>query len=371
MTPLRLAVTSLRARLVRSLLLAALVAIALTTAMTLFILSRGIERSISDGVSERGADLSVMQKDAADVLSGYLPETMGAAIAATPGVAGVTGELVMFAPVENGRQLIVFGWSEGGHFWRNQRYARGGAGAQDATRPAVIGAAVADSLRKDVGDSIEIFGEVFTIAGISEARSAFNRSIIILRAADLQDIAIRRGQVTLYHVALDANARRNPAPVVAALERLGRVSVTQADDLLRNDRNYAILKAVSRAVSVIAAVMGALTLLSVLLMAVHERRRDIGVLMAIGWSERRIMSSIVAEGACVGLIGGALAAPLSIVSAQLLARLPGLGEFLDLSAPPDLLAAGVALATMVCAVGALYPAWTATRLKPVECLRAV
>jgi hypothetical protein len=66
--------------------------------------------------------------------------------------------------------------------------------------------------------------------------------------------------------------------------------------VLNNDRNFAILEAVSLAVSIIAVAMSALNVLTALVMATQERTREIGIFAAIGWSNARIMMSIVIEG---------------------------------------------------------------------------
>ena len=91
MTIAALAWRNLIRRPARTALLALGIALAVATALALLALSRSIERSTSDSTRERGADLTVSQKGAADVFAGFLPDSLGQKIAAVAGVAGEAG----------------------------------------------------------------------------------------------------------------------------------------------------------------------------------------------------------------------------------------------------------------------------------------
>jgi putative ABC transport system permease protein len=371
MNPAALALLNIRARPTRNLLLTLIVALAVATALTLLVLADSIREGLRAGSDERGADLTVSQRDAPDLLSGYVPQQLEARLAATPGIAAVSGELVMFAPVEGSRQSIVLGWTADAYFWKDMPLVAGRLPDAGDPRPAILGAGIAAALRKDIGSTISIFGELFRVAGISGYNSAMNRSVIVLRLSDLQALAMRSNQVTAFHLSL------GPGQSQLAIERikreidgLGRVVVSPTDQLLRGDRNYQFLQAVSRAISVIALAMGSLSVGSALLMAINERRREIGILMAIGWSDARIRAAVVAEGVAIGFFGGVLAIPLVLLASLLFRHLPGIGDILALRLTPGASALGIAAALLLCAIGSLYPAVRATRMNPSQVLRA-
>jgi putative ABC transport system permease protein len=104
-------------------------------------------------------------------------------------------------------------------------------------------------------------------------------------------------------------------------------------------------------------------------MAIQERTREIGVLMAIGWSKARTMASIVFEGVLIGVAGCLVGIPLSFGISSLFSYLPTIGAFIsfrpDLSMAPLTLLASMAL----CAAGSLYPAWRAASMNPADALR--
>src|SRR5262249_59843028 len=109
MTPAGLAVTNIRARPTRNVLLTLIVALAAGTALTLLVLADSIREGLRSGSDERGADLTVSQRDAADLLAGSVPAELEPKLAGLPGIAGVSGELIMFAPVDGSKQSIVVG----------------------------------------------------------------------------------------------------------------------------------------------------------------------------------------------------------------------------------------------------------------------
>jgi putative ABC transport system permease protein len=370
MTPAALAIANIRARPTRNVLLTLIVALAAGTALTLLVLADSIREGLRSGSDERGADLTVSQRDAADLLAGSVPAQLEPKLASLPGIAGVSGELIMFAPVDGSKQSIVVGWTANARFWKDMPLLSGRLPKAEDRRPAVLGAGIAASLTKSPGSTIDIFGEPFEVTGIAGYESAMNRSVIILRLADLQDLAMRQQQVTAFHLTLAPGTTASEVDRLKHdIEAMGRLVVSPTDALLRSDRNYQFLQAVSRAISIIALAMGSLSVGSALLMAVNERRREIGILMAIGWSDARIRSAVVAEGLAIGLIGGIAAIPLVLLASLLFRHLPGIGEILAFKLTPGLTLSGIAASLLLCGIGSLYPAIRATRMNPSEVLR--
>lgn len=365
-----LAFLNIRARPTRNLLLILIVALAIATALTLLVLADSIREGLRSGNDERGADLTVSQRDASDLLSGYVPLSLQTALAALPGVTGVSGELVMFAPVDGSRQSIVVGWTADAYFWKAMPLIAGRLPEAADQRPAILGSGAAAALKKTIGSSIDIFGEPFRVVGISGYASAMNRSVIVLRLSDLQELAMRSNQVTAFHLALAPDqTKADIERITHQIEGLGRVVVSPTDQLLRSDRNYEFLQAVSRAISVIAFAMGSLSVGSALLMAVNERRREIGILMAIGWTDTKIRAAVLAEGLVIGLFGGVFAIPLVLLASLLFRHLPGIGEILSFRLTPGVAILGILASILLCGIGSLYPATRATRMNPSQVLR--
>jgi putative ABC transport system permease protein len=118
-----------------------------------------------------------------------------------------------------------------------------------------------------------------------------------------------------------------------------------------------------------------ISILSVMIMAVYERVREIGTIAAIGTLPRRILSLFLAEGLLLGVTGAAAgslvgAAVIAILNAAKIPFAFGQQDNL-LLAPvidgPEMLTTA-ALVIVVAVVASLQPAWKASRMEPIEAL---
>ena len=103
--------------------------------------------------------------------------------------------------------------------------------------------------------------------------------------------------------------------------------------------------------------------MNVLFVSVKERTNEIGILKAIGCSERDILLEFLAEAAAISLIGGVLGSLLSLVITPVVQYL---GVRVELSIPAFFLALLFAVGTGT--IFGFYPAYKASRLVPVEAL---
>ena len=365
-----LAFRNLLRRPLRTTVVAISVGLAVGSALSLLALSDSIDNTAREGFDERGADLTITQRDASDFFSGFIPEELRTRLEQLNRVTEVAGELIMFAPVEKGRQNLLVGWSDNSVFLKKMPVSDGRIPHRDERRAAVMGVGAAAQYNKQLGDDLDILGGQFRVVGIANYASALNRSSIFVRLPDLQEAALRQGQVTAFHIQLEAKTA--PAEVEKLKEEitgLGRVLVTPTDQLLQNDRNMAVMRAVARSVSWIALVMGALSVLSALLMAVQERTREIGIMMAIGWDRPHTMASIVIEGLLIGVCGCVLGVIVGYAASFLFSSMPMIGEYLSFKPTLHLVAPTLLSAIALCVVGSLYPAWRATSLTPADALR--
>src|SRR5579871_4326687 len=126
----------------------------------------------------------------------------------------------------------------------------------------------------------------------------------------------------------------------------------------------------------LALTVASLGIINTLVMAILERRREIGVLKALGATDRDVRSLFFAEAGAMGLLGGVFGVAIGWLIGQALTwgttlylkrqDLPGV----KISYVPWWLAAGaIAFAVIVSLIAGLYPAARAAKLNPVEALR--
>src|ERR1700730_10082099 len=345
---------------------------AVGSALALISLSRSIKDSTRDGFDEMGDDLVVMQKGASDIFGGFIPEQTIARVAAVPGVVRVSGELFMFAPGTSDRSILTQGWADTSYLWKKVPLREGRVPAPGERDVAVLGDAAAAALGKTLDDKIQILGETFKVIGIANYTSIINRGLVLLPLSDLQKISARPEQVTMIHVNIErGKAPASLAQVRGAIETLGNLTASTANDVLDKDRNFAILDAVSLAFSIIAVIMRALYVLNALVQATQERTSEIGIFAAIGWSRTRIMASIVIEGILMCVIGCGLGLLLSFGAALAFPHIPAVGDLVSFAPSAGLIAPVLAAAFVLCLLGSLFPAWRAVRMLPAEALRRI
>jgi putative ABC transport system permease protein len=122
-------------------------------------------------------------------------------------------------------------------------------------------------------------------------------------------------------------------------------------------------------ISFLAVFIGAVGMLNTMLMSVLERTREIGVLRALGWKRRHVLGMILQEALAVGLVGGVCGILLGLGVAWGIMQIPLVKGMLRLSYNPQLFIQAMVVALVSGAAGGLYPAWRATRMRPVEALR--
>ncbi len=126
----------------------------------------------------------------------------------------------------------------------------------------------------------------------------------------------------------------------------------------------------------IAIIVGVFTValsLKSQLSSVIERRRDIGILKAIGWTDGNVVSQILAESILQAIIGGLLGCILSVIILMLIP--PKIIIGIDISGRIGIsnlvLVAGFLLALLGGIIAGLIPAFIASRQRPSESLRSL
>jgi putative ABC transport system permease protein len=167
--------------------------------------------------------------------------------------------------------------------------------------------------------------------------------------------------VTRAGLEVDITAGSSPQPQTIALPagKFGQPPLLLTEGWVKKGVAVAILSAVSAKSALLFGLILVVTtmfLANAALATVRARRRELGVLLALGWSRRHLFGVVLAELALIGLVAGTAGAALSAVLIRLLA--------LDLPLTRVLLVPVVAIALTV--VAGLIPAALAARGRPMD-----
>jgi putative ABC transport system permease protein len=375
--------------------------IGVAAVMVMAAIGRGAEQQLRDRLQAMGTDLLIISAAPAPRIAGRprqvevqtdlsaddaiaLLEEIPAAVAAAP---AVNRNAVLRWEGLN-RTTGLSGTTVEGLRIRNIRASSGrlfdDTDDREQRRVAVIGPAVARSLFAGVdpvGRTTRIGPLEFEVIGVAQARG------IDPLGTDLDDFvvipfqtAVRRVSNLNYINAIYVQARSSDAleelerDVRAMLSnRLAQRSGAPAPYtiqnqalLLRAERaSVGALNQLVPAVSGIALLLGAIGILTVMLISVRERTREIGLRRALGASQRNIHTQFVLESGMLGIAGGMAGAAVGGAAS-------GIASYFGnwpLVIAWDAAAIGAACSLVLGLVIGLIPAARAARLEPIAALR--
>ena len=267
------------------------------------------------------------------------------------------------------------------------------------TNLALLGKLLARNLRVDVGDELVILGQgrdgsiaatVVTVKGVFDSgQDDFDRSVVHVPLPFFQETFGMRGAVHTV-VAISKSLEAVPGIKQALNDALKRLP--DSDHLVALDWQE-LLPGLIQAIKmdlvsgfifyIILIIVVAFSILNTFLMAIFERTREFGVMMAIGTRPGRLVKLILLESAGITLLGsiaGILAGCLItwyfqvhgilIPGAEEVARQFGLPERIYPNLSVFSVGIGAGIVLVITSMTALYPALRIRRLKPVEALTA-
>lgn len=282
-----------------------------------------------------------------------------------------------------------------------------GAGLGDYTKAstkALVGTTLAAKNSLKPGSVFTINGKNYTVAGLFDAGTEFGNNAVYLPLPQAQALAGTTGEVSSMIVTVDsmANVDSTRTALQAALGS-GKADVTQGQrNLASAVSSLDSVKNISMVAFIASLATAGLVVLFIMVLLVRERRREIGVLKAIGAPNRTIGLQFVLEAlvlvALGSVVGGVIAsfASSGIASALVSSNTAGAaagrrgqgggfgpggggGGFLgganqlltsvNASVSPGVIALGIGAVFVVAIIGALVPALLTARIRPIEVLR--
>ena len=128
-------------------------------------------------------------------------------------------------------------------------------------------------------------------------------------------------------------------------------------------------------IAAISLLVAGIGIMNIMIVSLIERTREIGILKALGMKSRTVLTIFLGESVIIGVIGALVGIALGWILANITARVLASGAFggsgfkVTPLLTPEVFLGALGFGVGVSVIFALYPAWRASKLKPVEALR--
>jgi putative ABC transport system permease protein len=295
---------------------------------------------------------------------------------------GLPDEIIAGDPAENGWGQLTLTTAQG-------HYLDGTAGQ------VVLGDTIDKEFNKKIGDTINLpirpsdakpdfVNHSFTVVGILNVTRTAPDTFAYINIVDgqmlLKDslpIAIRSSvDVSQITEAIDVYGK--PGTPISELDKIAErinaqitgVKATKPSVLVNSFKSGgAIFTAITTAAALLALIIGGLSVVNTMFMAVAERVREIGLKKAVGATTLNIMGEFLVEATFIGVVGGVVGYGLGAVITIIANATTPPGQSTLFLVTPNLTILAIGFATALGAVAGVLPAWRAARLDPVTALR--
>jgi putative ABC transport system permease protein len=244
------------------------------------------------------------------------------------------------------------------------------------------GAAKTDAKREEPAKSakpleparerITLGGREFRVVGVLEPTGSADDRMVFVDLATAQELLGRPGELSLVEVSalcIECPVEMMVAQISDALPNANVTAVQQA--VKARSMTLARVGRFGVALAAVVLVVGALLVFVTVTSSVSERRREIGVLRAVGFRRSHILGILGMEIAAVSAVGGLVGWGIGLTVGALVIGYFTDGATVGVDADPIVAAIAIGGAVLLGALGALYPVLRASRLDPTEALRHV
>jgi len=347
--------------------------------LSLLFLSVGYstQNKVIPSFQKLGIDLVVLQQTALAAPYSIMNESVAWEIEAYPEVAAVYPYIIQILPMYTSpstNQTVVVNALLPSHvvsFYQVQ--AVSGSYITDTTNDSIaVGVQAAKVLGLTAGDKVTIGSSPNThplrVVGIFTTFGTVDDYDINMALPLAQRLFSKEGLVSA--VILKLHDKSTSDTVKSRIESAHPDLVVKTSDqyVANFSQPIRVLQGSIALVSALAVAVGVFGVSNTMLMTVMERRREIGIMRALGMGTRRVLETFLQEALILGATGGVGGILLGLIAANILTVPSLIGITITLDVPLQLIAEAFGIALTTAILGGLYPALRAARLGIAEAL---
>ena len=338
-------------------------------------ISQGINQMIDEEMKFLGGTILVSSKASGGMMTGFqgsnITEDELKELQEFSGVKEATPLVMRPRKVKLGEPLqMIFGIDpEHVDFFkkRGTEIEAGRSLEEDDTFQVLIGHKLSEDYGLNVGDTIELRDYSFEIVGImEETETNLLDYCIVVPIRTMMDVFDLENYQAVFIVPEDLTRVEDVADDIE--DNFEDFEVTTSTDIAKQmTRVVNMLSFFTLGIGSIAAIVGGVGVMNTMIMSVMERKKEIGIMKAIGATNKFVLTQVLIESVIITLIGGLLGIIVGIMGSYSLRFISS--GLASAKVTPALILGGTSFAAFLGLIGGLYPAWQASKLNPIEALR--
>lgn len=360
------------------------ITIGIASFVTLLSLGGGLKKEIKKQASELGANLVVTPKgwcayEQVSVLTGeQLPEAIPfdvvKNISAIKGLTAVP-YLTERTAIKNSPVPVIGILPKEMKAFKAWEIEKGLYFESQNEKAVIIGSGIAQQFKLNPMNELTIRGEKFPVKGILKETGSKDDIAMFMPLSVAQRLYGVRDMVSFIAVKVDDIAKTDE--YILKIQETANVAVVSDKQLLKSV--LSIVGTVSLTLQLIAAVAilaAAFGIINTMMTAVSERKREIGILQAIGARRSTIFKAFLLESGFYGMLGGISGVMIGLLFSSIAFPYISQNEFTAFMKGSEVAVAfdlrlvlgSLLFSLFVSLLSGLYPAWRASRLTPVEAI---
>ena len=277
--------------------------------------------------------------------------------------------------------LVIRNWEvASGDFFNEQE-------ERQCARVCVLGRTVASNLFPNddpVGRTLRIGNMPFRVKGVLEVKGVggmgqdqddavlapYTTVKRVLQASAFPD-NVRQVKLSLWSMDQIDEAKREIGALLRQRHRLGEsaeddfriIDMAEITSTMSGVSNT--MTVLLAAVAAISLLVGGIGIMNIMLVSVTERIREIGLRMAIGATPANILGQFILEAVLLSTVGGGVGVAIGVTGAQAIGEMLGWPILVEVGSTVS----AFLFSAIVGMFFGFYPAWRASRLNPIDCLR--
>jgi putative ABC transport system permease protein len=243
---------------------------------------------------------------------------------------------------------------------------------KDSYNEALLGSVVLEVLELSVGSVFELNGAKFTVSGYLSETGSNDDYTVFIPLFSAQNLAKLPGEISLVDIGAlctDCPVEDISNQIMAAIPGIKATPILQAVET----RMQTVEKAskFSLMLAFVVLMAGCIGVMNTMVSSIHQRKREIGVLMSLGADNIFVYKIFLFEALLLGIVGGIIGSCLGVIISVILGPVMTSTSTSLGSIPIFVFPLSMGVSIFTCLLASIHPTWRATKIDPVIALKAI